>query len=108
MAKASLTYSSALVLEAIATGRRYGFDVMEVTGLASGTVYPALRRLERLGLVSGSWEAAALARREGRPSRRYYVLTGAGGQLVETARARYPGLLRAVGAGSPSPATEGS
>src|SRR5688572_19862296 len=46
MPREFLTYSSALVLQAIASGYRYGFDVMDVTGLPSGTVYPALRKLE--------------------------------------------------------------
>ncbi len=42
----SLSYGSAAILHAIASGRRFGFDVMEATGLTSGTVYPALERLE--------------------------------------------------------------
>lgn len=97
MRRASLTYSTALVVQAIAAGHRYGFDIMDATGLASGTVYPALRRLERQRLVSGQWEAEASAREEGRPNRRYYALTAAGEELVEVARARYPGILRAIG-----------
>ena len=35
------------VLRAIAGGAEYGFDIIEATGLASGTVYPALSRHER-------------------------------------------------------------
>lgn len=38
-----------MVLHALARGHRYGFDLLEQTGLTSGTVYPALERLERLG-----------------------------------------------------------
>ena len=48
----SLTYPTAAVLLAIESGHRYGFDIMDVTGLPDGTVYPILRRLERLGLGS--------------------------------------------------------
>ena len=48
----NLTYSTALALEALAAGRSYGFDIMDVTGLPSGTVYPLLRRLERAGCVA--------------------------------------------------------
>ena len=42
-----LTYPTTLVLHALANGVRHGFDVIDATGLASGTVYPILRRLER-------------------------------------------------------------
>ena len=41
-----LTYPTTLVLQAIADGVRYGFDIADRTGLQTGTVYPALRRLE--------------------------------------------------------------
>ena len=36
----------ALILQALDNGYYYGFDIMDVTGLPSGTVYPALRRME--------------------------------------------------------------
>ena len=42
-----ISHTSAMILQAIGIGHIYGYTVMEVTGLASGTVYPALRRLER-------------------------------------------------------------
>jgi|SRR5579864_5968753 len=66
------------VLQAIADGRQYGFDVIEATGLASGTVYPALTRHERDGYVRSFWEDARLATKAARPARRYYRLTPAG------------------------------
>ena len=53
-----LTYPTALVLQALASGYHYGFDIMDATGLPSGTVYPVLRRLETGG-------AGALAMGEG-------------------------------------------
>jgi hypothetical protein len=43
----SFTYPTAAVLLAIVHGHRYGFDIMDATGLPDGTVYPILRRLER-------------------------------------------------------------
>ena len=46
-----LSHSAALILKALSLGYCFGLDVMEVTGLPSGTVYPALRRLERDELV---------------------------------------------------------
>lgn len=74
----NLTYPTALVLEALARGYHHGFQIMDVTGLPSGTIYPLLRRLDREGLVSSRWEKPAVARREQRPPRRYYQLTAAG------------------------------
>lgn len=73
------------VLRAIAAGSRYGFDIMDVTGLPSGTVYPILGRLERNGLVSCSWEETEEWREAGRPARKYYRLTDAGKVAVAQA-----------------------
>lgn len=77
------------VLAAIADGVRYGFEIMDRTGLASGTVYPILGRLESAGQVSAKWEAAATAQREKRPPRRYYELTPEGAALLERAAHHY-------------------
>jgi PadR family transcriptional regulator PadR len=85
----NLTYPTTLVLQSLAHGFHYGFDILDVTGLPSGTVYPILRRLEREALVVASWEDAEIAHREHRPPRRYYELTAAGEAMLETARARY-------------------
>jgi PadR family transcriptional regulator, regulatory protein PadR len=96
MAKTFLTYTSALVLEAIATGHRYGFDVMDVTGLPSGTVYPAMRKLERIGMLRSKWEREKAAWREQRPARRYYEITGTGAEALNDLRKRFHGLQRAI------------
>ena len=81
-------------MHAIANGYQYGFDVIDQTGLPSGTVYPALGRLERDGLVKSAWESEHEAHADGRPARRYYKLTAAGVKaLAESAsfyRARLP------------------
>jgi DNA-binding PadR family transcriptional regulator len=78
MASFRMTQVTALVLRAVAAGHRHGFDVMEACGIPSGTAYPALRRLERAGLLKSRWEDAAAAQVEGRPRRRTYELTGPG------------------------------
>ena len=90
-----LSHTSALILQSIGAAHHYGFDVMEVTGLPSGTVYPALRRLERDRLITSRWEqlAAALPR----PARRYYRLTRAGATTLRDLQQRYP-LLRHLAA----------
>ena len=73
-----LSVTSVGVLQAVANGFEYGFDVIDATGLPSGTVYPALGRLERDGLVRSAWEDEAAAFAQGRPARRYYRVTAAG------------------------------
>ena len=50
MAKGFLTYSTTVILQAIANGYLYGFDIIDITGMPGGTVYPALRRLDEAGL----------------------------------------------------------
>jgi DNA-binding PadR family transcriptional regulator len=90
----ALSYTPLFVLQAIAQGFKFGFDVMEATGLPSGTVYPALRRLEALGLVTSDWEAPSAARKAQRPRRRYYVLTKAGRVHLREAETRYRALAR--------------
>jgi PadR family transcriptional regulator PadR len=76
-----LTYPTALVLQALLDGHHHGFDVMEATGLPSGTVYPILRRLDAEGCVRSRWEKDGVARKQQRPPRRYYELT-AGGRVM--------------------------
>jgi len=93
----SLTYPTAAVLLAIRSGHRYGFDIMDATGLPDGTVYPILRRLERRGVLTGHWEEEAAARSEQRPQRRYYRLTPVGEEAMAEVEARFPALPRLFG-----------
>lgn len=88
----NITYSLTLTLDALASGYSYGFDIMDVTGLPSGTVYPLLRRLERLGLVVGKFEAESVAHNAGRPPRRHYRLTAAGRTTLAKCRERFGAL----------------
>lgn len=84
-----LTYPTALVLEALLQGHHHGFDIMDATGLPSGTVYPILRRLDAEGCVRSRWEREGVARKEQRPPRRYYELTSSGAATARDARAKY-------------------
>ena len=85
MSRVRMTQVTALIIQVVGAGHRYGFDVMDATGLASGTVYPALRRLEEARLLRGKWEDAPAAHRGGRPQRRLYELTSAGERSLEEA-----------------------
>src|SRR5437764_12096930 len=70
-----------LVLKTLELGAMHGWGITErleqgsrgVFQLNQGSLYPALYRLERQGLVSSSWKNTENNRRA-----RYYALTGAG------------------------------
>jgi PadR family transcriptional regulator len=69
-----------LILSVLEEGPRHGYAIIEALqarsggrlDLPTGTVYPALRRLERAGLLSGTWSTV------GGRERRTYTLTRAG------------------------------
>lgn len=92
----NLTFPTAAVLLAVHYGHRYGFGIMDATGLPDGTVYPILRRLERRGALEARWEDEAAAHADGRPPRRYYGLTPEGLRVVGEVRSRFPVLDQAV------------
>ena len=91
-----LSHTTAMILRAIDVGYIYGYTVMEATGLPSGTVYPALRRLERDQLIRSQWERQSIAVAALRPPRKYYKLTRSGEAALEAARKRYPLLAKLV------------
>ena len=83
------------VLKAVRSGYSYGFDIMEFTGLPSGTVYPALSTLERRGYVRARWERRDAATAAGRPRRRYYKLSRSGDEALREAIRRLSALAGA-------------
>ena len=93
-ADVKLSHTAAIILQAIHAGCIYGFSIMEQTGLPSGTVYPALRRLERDLLIRSEWEKQAIADKELRPPRKYYKLSRLGKTTLEASQKRYPLLIR--------------
>jgi DNA-binding PadR family transcriptional regulator len=78
---------------------RYGFELMKITGLASGSLYPMLARLEAAGWLTRGREGID-PRAAGRPPRTNYMITGAAAsaariQLAELSeRYRPPSLGR--------------
>ena len=93
---AKLSHTAALILHAVDAGFVYGLSIMEMTGLPSGTVYPAMRRLERDELIRSHWERQSIADAEQRPPRKYYKLTPAGKSTLDATRKRYPLLERLI------------
>jgi DNA-binding PadR family transcriptional regulator len=100
------SYKPLQVLHAVACGSRYGFDIMDSTGLHSGQVYRALSKLEEAGLVRSEWEDPDEAVQQKRPRRRYYDVTAAGrATLVDVAErfaalAQFPGAPEKAGSGA--------
>ena len=93
---AKLSHTAAMILQAIDAGLIYGFSIMEMTGLPSGTVYPAMRRLERDKLILSRWERQSIADAEQRPPRKYYKLSATGAEALQASRNRYPLLERMI------------
>ena len=106
MKKNYLSYTMALTLQAIENGYGYGFDIMTITGLASGTVYPALRRLESADFVVSKWERQSIAQTEQRPPRKYYEVTKAGRAALAEARDRFRLLSQSVPVATKKPARQ--
>ncbi len=87
-----------LLLAALADGPRHGYAVKEALregsggrfDLPTGTVYPALHRLEDAGLIAGTWSVI-----DGR-RRRTYRLTAAGRRRLADDRANWRDFADAV------------
>ena len=87
-----------LLLATLSDGPRHGYAVKEAlrTGsggrfdLPTGTVYPALHRLERAGLIRGSWSVVNGRRR------RSYQLTAAGRRALSQERSAWQEFSTAV------------
>ena len=58
---------------------RYGYDLMQTTGLAAGTLYPILMRMTERGWLETRWEERAEG---GRPPRHLYRFTSAGARAA--------------------------
>lgn len=86
-----------LILKAVSLGERHGYGVLlrlqQMTGgnlaLEQGAIYPALYRLERQGLIDGTWGTSENNRRA-----KFYALTAAGRRRLRDEEA---GWQRMVG-----------
>ena len=89
-----------LLLALLAKWPMYGYELVselrsrsrDVIDLPEGTVYPALRRLEREGLIAGRWVEAA-----GAPRRRYYDITAVGSKSLDEGAAAWQRFAAAAG-----------
>jgi DNA-binding PadR family transcriptional regulator len=84
-----------MLLAVLTTQPGHGYAIIEAlrqrsagrVNLPSGTIYPALHRLEHAGLVHSRWEMAAGRRR------RVYQITQAGEQALCETRANWHDII---------------
>jgi PadR family transcriptional regulator PadR len=97
-----------LVLQTLVFGPRHGHGIAtniqrtsdEVLLIDHGSLYPALQRLERMGLINSEWGKSDLNRRA-----RYYKLTRAGRKKLVAETTKWERVVRAI-AGVLRPARE--
>lgn len=98
-AEALKGHLDALMLALLASGPLHGYAIIEelkrrsggALALPEGTVYPALHRLERAGLLASSWSEDARRRR-------VYKLTSGGRRELGERREEWHQFVRAMGA----------
>ncbi|WP_214109625.1 tetratricopeptide repeat protein [Acrocarpospora catenulata] len=103
-----LTGVTLAVLDVLSEGEAvYGFQIAGTIKRPTGTVYPLLSRLERLGWLDARWESEQPAEARGRgPRRRYYRLNALGWeQSIKALRERDQVREAASGGGRPTPGT---
>ncbi|MCG5215943.1 helix-turn-helix transcriptional regulator [Streptosporangium soli] len=101
-----------LLLAVLESGPLHGYAIIAAVQqrsggtleMRTGTIYPALNRLERLGLLHGSWQSV------GERRRRCYQLTDAGRRTLATERTAWQEFTTAIGSvlnpvASPRPTT---
>ena len=88
-----------LVLQTLIFGRQHGHGIATSIQRSAddellidhGSLYPALQRLERGGLIASDWGTSENNRRA-----RYYTLTRAGGRRLVTETRRWETMVRVI------------
>lgn len=88
-----------LILKTLESGPNHGFGITQhvhtvsegLLQIEEGSLYPALHRLEREKLVSGSWQVTENGRRA-----RQYALTAAGKKRLASVRSNWKTVARGV------------
>jgi DNA-binding PadR family transcriptional regulator len=99
-AEALKGHLDAVLLAALADGPQHGYAIMErlregsagQVDLPTGTVYPALHRLARAGLITSNWSTVSGRRR------RSYELTDAGRRALASERASWRDFAKVMSA----------
>jgi transcriptional regulator len=89
-----------LVLQALRWGPRHGYGIAQlirsqsrdVLQVETGSLYPALHRLEKQGFVAAAWEQS-----ENKQRVRVYRLTRTGTKRLASERSRWDQMVAAIG-----------
>jgi PadR family transcriptional regulator, regulatory protein PadR len=89
-----------LILRTLLFGRSHGHAIAkhiqrtseELLQVETGSLYPALHRLEAKGLIAASWELSEKGKRA-----RYYALTALGRKQLAAELSKWETLSRAIG-----------
>jgi PadR family transcriptional regulator PadR len=89
-----------LILRTLLMGPSHGHAIArhiqrtseELLKVETGSLYPALHRLEAKGWVAASWELSEKGKRA-----RYYRITAAGRKQLAAERSKWEALSRAIG-----------
>lgn len=89
-----------VLLDVVADGKTYGYEIAAEVKARSqgqliaqeGTLYPALHRLEKRGLLKARWGVSPQGRR-----RKHYELTAKGRRQLETSRQEFASFVKVVG-----------
>jgi PadR family transcriptional regulator, regulatory protein PadR len=100
-----------IILQALRWGPGHGYALVQLISATSrgvlhvdaGSLYPALHRLERQGLIKASWEKSERKQRV-----RVYRLTRAGTKRLKDERSRWEQFSQAVTGLFDVPAAEGA
>ena len=88
-----------MVLRTLSAGPANGYEIAkaierlsdDVLAVDHGSLYPALQRLERNGVITGKWEISSTNRRA-----RYYRLTPAGRRRLAAERSKWEQMAAAI------------
>ncbi len=89
-----------LILRTLLPGPSHGHAIakhiqrtsQELLQVETGSLYPALHRLEAKGWIAASWELSDKGKRA-----RYYKLTAAGKKQLASEQSKWEALSRAIG-----------
>jgi transcriptional regulator len=92
-----------MVMRTLSAGAANGYEIAKAIGRLSddvlevdhGSLYPALRRLEKNGWITGEWETSATKRRA-----RYYRLTAEGRKRLIVERSNWEQMAHATPSGA--------
>jgi transcriptional regulator len=88
-----------MVMQTLRAGAANGYEIAkaiermsdDVLAVDHGSLYPALHRLEKSGIVAGKWEISSTNRRA-----RYYRLTAAGRKRLIIEQSRWEQMAAAI------------